>query len=413
MIRYDLFEYVIMFFDFCNTSNTFQIFINEILKEYLNDFCIDYLNDILVYNEIKKKRIKHVNQIFQKFKKTYFFLNIDKCEFFVISMKYLNLIIIIDEIKMNSKKINIIFNWKFLKCIKNVQIFLDFANFYKKFIKRYFKFATSLSKLIKINEKEFVFFWSSIDFEKKVFRTLKLVFITIFILQHFNLDNKIWIKTNVSNYVVATILSQRNLDNEFHFVIFISKKMSSIECNYEIYDKKLLIIIKVFEKWRSKCVEISIKNFIKILTNHKNLKYFMFFKQFNRKQTRWVEFLFEFNFKIIYKSNVQSIKLNSLTQRFQNFSKNITNERHRFNHQTILKKNHLKFEIRKIIEIVFKLMNDNQKKVIELIVILYELSEKKFYANEKLIEKSFAKSNFENSIKKKLIEKLFIDNFID
>ena len=72
----------------------------------------------------------------------------------------------------------------------------------------------------------------------------------------------------------------------------------------------------------------------------------------------------------------------------------------------------MKFEIRKVIKIVLKFMNDNRKKIIELIVMLYELSEKKIYANEKLIEKSFAKSIFENSINEKLIEKSFIDNLI-
>ena len=47
-------------------------------------------------------------------------------------------------------------------------------------------------------------------------------------------------------------------------IIFMSQKMLSIECNYEIYDKKLLIIIRAFEKWRSKCANTFFNNFIKI-----------------------------------------------------------------------------------------------------------------------------------------------------
>ena len=47
--------------------------------------------------------------------------------------------------------------------------------------------------------------------------------------------------------------------------------MSLIEYNYNIYDKKLIIIIRVFEKWYSKFVEISIKDFIQIISNYKNL----------------------------------------------------------------------------------------------------------------------------------------------
>ena len=65
--RYNLFEYVIMSFELCNVLNTFQIFINEILKKYLNDFYLIYLNDILIYSNNKEKYIKYIKKIFKKF----------------------------------------------------------------------------------------------------------------------------------------------------------------------------------------------------------------------------------------------------------------------------------------------------------------------------------------------------------
>ena len=68
LIKYNFFEYMIIFFGLYNASNTFQIFINEILKEYLDNFCFIYLNDILIYNNIKKKYIEHVNKILKKLK---------------------------------------------------------------------------------------------------------------------------------------------------------------------------------------------------------------------------------------------------------------------------------------------------------------------------------------------------------
>ena len=48
--RYNLFEYIVMFFNFCNTFETFQFFINKILREFLNNFCFVYLNDIFIYS---------------------------------------------------------------------------------------------------------------------------------------------------------------------------------------------------------------------------------------------------------------------------------------------------------------------------------------------------------------------------
>ena len=316
LTRYELFEYVIMSFELCNAYEIFQFFINVTLREYLNDFCTTYLNDILIYNNNREEHVKYVNKVFERLKKTNLFLNIDKCDFFVIEMKYLRLIIITKEINMNSIKVNIIINWKTSRNLKNVQTFFDFANFYRKFILNYFKLIVFLIKLIKILKKDFIFSWDLDDSKKKTFQILKIAFITISILIHFDLDKKIWIESDASNYVIIAMMSQM-IDEVLRFVIFMFKKMFLVECNYEIYDKELLAIIKVFEKWRLKCARTFVKNSMKIFTNHKNLKHFMTLKQFNRRQTRWAKFLSMFNFRIIYRFEIQSIKLDNLTKRFK------------------------------------------------------------------------------------------------
>ena len=79
---------------------------------------------------------------------------------------------------------------------------------------------------------------------------------------------------------------------------FYNKNMISTKCNYEIYDKKLLIIIKCLEHWRSELKTTNI--LIKIFIDHKSLKHFMIIKELSRRQTRWTFFLFKFNFKIMY-----------------------------------------------------------------------------------------------------------------
>ena len=86
-----------MFFDLCNALETFQSFINVILRKYLNEFCIVYVNDILMYNNIKEKHVNHIRKIFVKLKQIELFFNINKCEFFVTQVKYLNMIITIEN----------------------------------------------------------------------------------------------------------------------------------------------------------------------------------------------------------------------------------------------------------------------------------------------------------------------------
>ena len=110
LIKYELFEYVIMSFELCNASKTFQSFINVTFHEYLNDFCTNYMNDIFIYFKIKKKHVTHVFKVFERLQKIDLYFDIKKCEFFAIEIKYLNLIITTKKVKMNSNKINAIVN---------------------------------------------------------------------------------------------------------------------------------------------------------------------------------------------------------------------------------------------------------------------------------------------------------------
>ena len=189
--------------------------------------------------------------------------------------------------------------------------------------------------------------------------------------------------------------------------------MSFVECNYEIYDKKLSTIVRVFEKWRFECVKTSIKNSIKIFIDHKNLEHFMSFKQHNRKQIKWIEFLMKFNFKIVYRFDVQRTKSDNLTRKSQNLSKNNNDERQQYNHRILLKIHYLKSEMRKAIKMTFAFMNEREKTITSLVVMLYDLSEQKFETNEKSTVESFVERHLEDdSIKEKSIKKSFIDTFI-
>ena len=106
--------------------------------------------------------------------------------------------------------------------------------------------------------------------------TLKRAFTTAPVLAHFDPNKEILVETDASNYVSTEILSQRNKKGVLHPVAFFSKKHSPAECNYEIYDKELMAIVRCFEEWRAE-LEGS-PHMIEVLSDHKNLEYFMFIK---------------------------------------------------------------------------------------------------------------------------------------
>ena len=115
---FKLFEYLVMFFDFFNDFVIFQFYINNILWEYLDDFCTVYLDDIFIYSKLEIKHEIHVKCIFQKLWKADLQVDIIKYKFHVIKIIYLSLIIIIEDICI--VKIEIIVNWFQIFNIKNI-----------------------------------------------------------------------------------------------------------------------------------------------------------------------------------------------------------------------------------------------------------------------------------------------------
>ena len=333
-IRFDLFEYLIMSFDLCNASVFWQNFINDIFRKHLNDFCIVYANDILIYSKIKKEHIEHCHWILNQLKKVDLICDIKKCEFCVQEVKYLNLIIIVDEIKINFEKIAVIVEWETFNSIKKVQAFLKFVNFYRRFIRKFNKIADSLNDFIHKNR---AFKWTTKC--QKTFDNLKKIFIIVSILKHFDSKVENIVEIDVFDERLKEILFQYDVDDLLHFVVFFFKKMIFVECNYEIYDKEFLTIIKDFEKWRFELKDF--KFFIQVIIDHKNLKYFMFFKLFNRKQARWSKYFFRFNFKIIYRLD----KLNNATNNLSRTKARLKKKKNKTMWQTVLKQNNLHIQV--------------------------------------------------------------------
>ncbi len=336
---FDVYKYRVMLFELINELAFFQHYINDVLFNCLHKFCQTYLNDILIYSKILKKHRIHVKEVLGKLREVDLQIDIDKCEFEVQKTSFLELLIFINDLRMNSRKVDVIRNWKVLRSLTHVQIFIDFCNFYRRFIKNFSKIARPM---IKLTRKDHLFEWTEVC--QTIFEELKQQVTTVFVLKHFNSIRKAILKTNFSNYVNDEVLSQYDDEDILHSVIFYSKNMVLAECNYEIYDKELLTIIRCLKHWRSelKCTDISVKIFI----DHLNLKYFMTIKELTRRQARWAEKLSEYNFKIIYQSEKQNLKVDALIRMSDIKSIETNDDRKLYQHQLLLSGS--KFELQSI-----------------------------------------------------------------
>ena len=84
-------------------------------------------------------------------------------------------------------------------------------------------------------------------------------------LAHYNSFLETWVKTNASNFVVAGVLSQKH-GEVLKPVAYFSKKMTPAKCNYMIYDKELLAIVKSFKTWRPELANVNEP--VRALTDH-------------------------------------------------------------------------------------------------------------------------------------------------
>ncbi len=273
---FNIYKYKVMLFELINESAFFQHYINDMLFNCLHKFCQTYLNDILIYSKTLKKHRTHIKEVLDKLREADLQMNIDKCEFKIQKISFLKLLIFINDLRMNSWKVDVIRSWEVSWLLTHVQIFIDFCNFYRWFIKN---FSKIVQLMIKLTWKNHLFEWTEIC--QMIFEELKQQMMTVLVLKHFDLIREAILKMNFLNYVNDEVLSQYDDEDILHSVIFYSKNIIFAECNYEIYDKELLIIIRCLKHW---CLELKCMNIlIKIFIDHLNLKYFMIIKELIRQ----------------------------------------------------------------------------------------------------------------------------------
>jgi hypothetical protein len=192
-----MYEYKIVSFEFANASTTFQTYINVALRKYFDVFVFVYINDIFIFFKILEKHERHVHVVLERLLQYKLYVNIKKSEFNVIKMTFLSFIIIRDDVKMNLNKIEMIVNWSESHSHKNVQIFLKFVNFYRRFIKEFFRIANALSALLKKNDKNkfHIFFWIHCKCEEIIWETSTSFFHSVVVSSfRFKSKNQAWNK---------------------------------------------------------------------------------------------------------------------------------------------------------------------------------------------------------------------------
>ena len=292
-----------------NALASFQGNINKIIVKKLDIFVIVYLNDIFIYTKDPGQGYVEVVRWVPDFLRiNSLFANLKKCRFHKDEIRFLEYVVLSQDICMEDKKIEAVRNWLEPKSVRDIQVFISFVNFYQIFIQGFNRIAIPLTSILKTtglsglsapkafkaennevvecssradkmvfksrmlkNKKSEI--WTHFGAmeepifltpnTKKAFNPLRQAFIKASILQHFDPEYYIQIETNVSGYTISGVLSelisdQVTLDSklnltkksyfgQWHQVAYFSRKMILVETWYEMHDAELLAIVKAFK----------------------------------------------------------------------------------------------------------------------------------------------------------------------
>jgi hypothetical protein len=221
-----------MGFGFHNAPATFQALMNSILVDLITQAEVAvYMDDILIYSHNLEHHHKIVCEVLKRLQEYNLYLKPEKCKFEKQEMEYLGMIIRPGEVQIDPGKVAAVKDWPTPTTLKEVRVFIGFANFYRRFIK---DFATVARPLHDLTKKDMPWQWHAE--QQKAFNWLKEKFCCEPILKVYDPELPTQVEVDASGFATGGILSQKHKDGLWHPVAYCSNSMSKEECNYEIYE---------------------------------------------------------------------------------------------------------------------------------------------------------------------------------
>lgn len=280
----------VMPFGLTNAPSTFQMIMQDTLRDYLGKFVLVYLDDILVYSKNKEDHFEHLQLVLDRLRKVGLYAKESKCCFFQQRIKFLGHVIDKEGIRMETSKVVAMLRWPTPKSPTEARRFLGLAGYYRKFVAQFSDIARPLHKYAAQKEN-----WGST--QEKAFLELKRALVKAPVLQPFTGLHKVRVTTDASKEAVGAVLELVNESGEvIGPVAYLSKALINYQLNWPVREKELYAIIHALKTWRH---YLKGRTF-ELRTDHKSLENIMQNYELNERLQNWVSTLMQFDFKIYY-----------------------------------------------------------------------------------------------------------------
>ena len=241
-----LFEPMVMFFGLTNLPATFQAMMNKLLRDLINIGKVAaFIDNVIIGMETEEGHDEIMAEVIRRLEENDLYVKPEKCRWKVKEVGFLGVVIGLEGIKMEKEKVKRVLEWPTPKCVKDVQKFLGLANYYHRFIEGFASIARPLHDMVKKDKK-----WEWTEKQERAFRELKKRFTEKLVLVAPDLDKKMRMEVDASDYATGGVLSMECEDKLWRLVVFLSKLLNKMKRNYKIHNKEMLAIIRGLEAWR-------------------------------------------------------------------------------------------------------------------------------------------------------------------
>jgi hypothetical protein len=284
------FQFKVMTFGLTNAPSTFIAHMNSILQDL--PFVVVYLDDILVFSKTVDEHLDHVRQVLTRLHQHGYIAKLSKCEFFKTRITFLGHLITPEGIHPDPNKIKVVQNWPVPSTVREVRAFLGLCNYFRKFINNYSSITAPLSDLLRGNVPRSKSLNTPITWTpacQQAFELLKqrLSSYPVLTLPDPSRPFDVKVITDASDYASGAMLLKGDKP-----IAYESRKFTRAELKYTTTEKELLAVVHALKVWR--CYLEGPK--FTVHTDHHPLVHLQTQPQLSRRQTRWAEYLQQFDF---------------------------------------------------------------------------------------------------------------------
>ena len=300
------YEFKVMPFGLCNAPATFQRLMDIVLSGLQWSNCLVYLDDIIVMGKTFQEHITNMEQVFARIREAGLKIKPDKCFLLREQVRYLGHIVSKNGIEADPEKTTKVKNWPPPLNVREVQQFLGFANYYRRFIKNFAEIARPLHKLTERGAAQFQ--WTPEC--QRSFDLLRNLLSSPPILVYPDFTKPFILDTDASNEGIGAVLSQLDAQGKERVVAYGSRVLSKAERNYCATRKELLAVVTFIIYFRP----YLLGHRFQLRTDHSSLQWLYRMKEPEGQVARWLEKLQQFEFQIVHRKGLRHTNADALSR---------------------------------------------------------------------------------------------------